>query len=172
MKFHRVLLLILITFSTAACANAVDEEFDYSSYNQQSSYSASHFEQLAKNCSATPNLLSQTDEKTFHACKTATTDITTNISIFSADFSVQRMCVFPVVIHELNVLSVKHTENFAIQKICGTITGTGSTAVISSADFNGLLMVEGSDASKVENCLVSSDFRECMAGVKFYEAHL
>jgi hypothetical protein len=172
MKFHKVLLLILITFSTAACANAVDEEFDYSSYNQQSSYSASHFEQLAKKCSATPNLISQTDAKAFRACKTATTAVTTNISIFSADLSVQRMCVFPVVIQVDSVQSVLRIENNAIQKICGTITGTGSTAVISSAAFNGLLMVEGSDASAVENCLVSSDFRGCMAGVKYYEALL
>ncbi len=161
MKLFRTAVLLIITLMVSACASAVDEAFDYSSYNSTASYSDQYFNELAQKCSPTPNLVSTTSDREFRACKPVTTQVTSNILIFSENKTVQKMCVIPV------KRNGGHVESFLELKLCGTIAFTGSSAVIENTEFNGLLMVDSENYEKLVTCLTSADYRACAIAESF-----
>jgi hypothetical protein len=165
LKTARSILLIAQISVLAACASAKEEAFDYSSYEQQASFSSEHFEQLARQCSVNENVTSESGSMRFRACSTVKTSTVHGIQLFSSSGSVQKMCVFPTVVSN-GVTSPIVTNPSApaesrFLKICGTIAYTGSTAQIGHLDFNGLLLMDAASVSAFSQCLTQSDFRSC-----------
>jgi len=164
--------LIALLFLVSACGNAADEAFDYSVYNQQASYSADQFQAMARDCSLSPNLSSVYDgselASRFHACKVESSSVTTSIKIFSADFKVHKMCVFPVKVSVSGFTPIELNASLPVEtrflKVCGTIAGTGSSAVVNNVEFNGLALVDSVNAAEFASCLsqASESVKNCM----------
>ncbi len=177
-KTAQTSILIAQAFLAVACASAKEESFDYSSYEQQASYSVEHFQQQAESCSKSANVSAADASLTFHACKISTSASSVAIRIFASGTSVQKMCVFPTV--ETNGVKAPITLNPSAPvesrylKVCGTIAYTGSSATVNHNAFNGLLMVDSLDASRFSQCLSESDFRSCAnsAALVFAEGSL
>jgi len=167
-KTAQTSILIAQAFLAVACASAKEEAFDYSSYEQQASYSVDYFQQQAESCSATANVSSSDASKAFHACKISTSASIVAIRIFASGTGVQKMCVYPTV--ETNGVKSPITLNPSAPvdsrylKVCGTIAYTGSSATVNNTEFNGVLMVDSLDADSFSQCLSESDFRSCASG--------
>jgi hypothetical protein len=164
-KTARALILIAQISGLVACASAKEEAFDYSSFEQQASFSNEYFEQLARNCSDSENVVSESGLMAFRACTTSRTSTTQGIQLFSAMGSIQRMCVYPTVVSNgvtsPIVLNSSAPAESRFLKICGTVAYTGSTAQLANSVFNGLLMVDAASGSAFSQCLTQSDFRSC-----------
>jgi hypothetical protein len=177
-KAFRKIILIAQIAMLAACASAKEEAFDYSSYEQQASLGIEHFEQMARKCSDSENVVSESGSMRFRACSTIQKTTVHGIQVFSPIQTVQRICVFPTKVSNgvsgPIVVSPSAPAESRFLKVCGTIAYTGSTAQLGQPDFSGLLMVDASNGSAFSQCLTQSDFRSCARNlsIDFAEGNL
>jgi hypothetical protein len=170
----KITSLLSVLFLLSACGNAADESFNYAIYNQQASYSADQYQAMARDCSSTPNVTSSLspsdDSSRFHACKVDSSAVTTSIKIFSADFKIYKKCVFPMKVSAAGITPIVLNSSLPVEtrflKLCGTIAGTGSSAVISNVEFNGLALVDSVNMGEFAACLAdpTGNVESCMQG--------
>jgi len=165
-KFVQTLIIGTQLLLLSACASAKDEDFDYSSYEQQASYSAAYYDQQAKECSAVSNIASSDQTIELRGCITASNQFSTGIKVFHSLSAVQKMCIFPAKLenNRLRPMVLMNGNIKVVPKVCGTIVNTGSTSTLNQPGVQGVLVVDAADAVKVSafsECLKQSDFRTC-----------